>query len=131
MKIEYIKIDRRHLAIASSASEELQAQGVNNTQECGRRRKLKSDEESEKLGGGARQTVQTLGFPFLDLRHRRHLSCSKPTIMADRRRINGPPGGTRPAVFASLLESGTGATDRARRQRQPTELRKICKNRYN
>lgn len=46
--------------------------------------------------------------------------------MADRRRINGPPGGTRPAVYASLLESDTGAADRARRQRQPTELRKIC-----
>lgn len=46
--------------------------------------------------------------------------------MADRRRINGPPGGTRPAVYASLLESDTGAADRARRQRQPAELRKIC-----
>ncbi|KAJ5587083.1 uncharacterized protein N7459_002848 [Penicillium hispanicum] len=45
--------------------------------------------------------------------------------MADRRRINGPPGGTRPAVFASLQQSGTGAADRARRQRQPTELRKL------
>ncbi|KAJ6102268.1 hypothetical protein N7486_004695 [Penicillium sp. IBT 16267x] len=44
--------------------------------------------------------------------------------MNDRRRINGPPGGTRPAVFASHLESSS-ATDRARRERQPTELRKI------
>ncbi|KAJ5433384.1 Exosome complex component MTR3 [Penicillium daleae] len=46
-------------------------------------------------------------------------------MMADRRRINGPPGGTRPAVFASNLQSGTSATDRAQRQRQPSELRKI------
>ncbi|KAJ5102076.1 3' exoribonuclease family protein [Penicillium alfredii] len=45
--------------------------------------------------------------------------------MTDRRRINGPPGGTRPAVYASLLQSATGAADRAQRQRQPTDLRKI------
>ncbi|OQE27484.1 hypothetical protein PENSTE_c004G05989 [Penicillium steckii] len=45
--------------------------------------------------------------------------------MNDRRRVNGPPGGTRPPVYASLLQSGTGAGDRAQRQRQPTELRKI------
>ncbi|KAJ5295576.1 hypothetical protein PENANT_c001G11211 [Penicillium antarcticum] len=45
--------------------------------------------------------------------------------MADRRRINGPPGGTRPPVFASVQQSSTGAADRARRQRQPAELRKI------
>lgn len=46
--------------------------------------------------------------------------------MADRRRINGPPGGTRPVVYASLLESKTGAADRAQRLRKPAELRKIC-----
>ncbi|CAG7922653.1 unnamed protein product [Penicillium olsonii] len=45
--------------------------------------------------------------------------------MADRRRINGPPGGTRPPVYASLQESTTGAAQRAQRQRQPAELRKI------
>ncbi|KAJ5894079.1 3' exoribonuclease family protein [Penicillium taxi] len=45
--------------------------------------------------------------------------------MNDRRRINGPPGGTRPPVYASLLESGTGAVERAHRQRQPVDLRKI------
>ncbi|KAJ5123261.1 hypothetical protein N7448_009358 [Penicillium atrosanguineum] len=46
-------------------------------------------------------------------------------MMADRRRVNGPSGGTRPAVFASLAESGTGVSERAQRQRQPSELRKI------
>ncbi|KAJ5690542.1 Exosome complex component MTR3 [Penicillium macrosclerotiorum] len=48
-------------------------------------------------------------------------------MMADRRRVNGPPGGTRPVVFASTAQSGTGAAERPRRQRQPTDLRKICK----
>lgn len=47
--------------------------------------------------------------------------------MADRRRNNGPPGGTRPPVFASLLRSATGeAAERPHRTRQPNELRKIC-----
>ncbi|KAJ5367135.1 hypothetical protein N7541_001076 [Penicillium brevicompactum] len=45
--------------------------------------------------------------------------------MADRRRVNGPPGGTRAPVFAFLQESSTGAAERAQRQRQPAELRKI------
>ncbi|KAJ5165956.1 hypothetical protein N7492_006252 [Penicillium capsulatum] len=45
--------------------------------------------------------------------------------MTDRRRINGPPSGTRPVVFAPVAQSGTGAGDRPRRQRQPAELRKI------
>ncbi|OJJ37518.1 hypothetical protein ASPWEDRAFT_182381 [Aspergillus wentii DTO 134E9] len=46
--------------------------------------------------------------------------------MTDRRRINGPPSGTRPAVFASLLKSASGApTERPQRQRQSNELRKI------
>lgn len=54
---------------------------------------------------------------------------SKSCVMTDRRRINGPPGGTRPPVFASLLKSATGAaTERPVRTRQPNELRKICKN---
>lgn len=47
--------------------------------------------------------------------------------MADRRRVNGPPSGTRPTVFASSIQSQSGAaTERPRRQRQPNELRKIC-----
>lgn len=45
--------------------------------------------------------------------------------MTDRRRINGPPSGTRPAVFASALKRPVPTTDRPARQRQPTELRKI------
>lgn len=49
--------------------------------------------------------------------------------MNDRRRVNGPPGGTRPPVYASLLQSGTGADTRAQRQRQPSDLRKICMQR--
>ncbi|KAL2829260.1 3' exoribonuclease family, domain 1-domain-containing protein [Aspergillus cavernicola] len=45
--------------------------------------------------------------------------------MTDRRRINGPSGGTRPPVFASSIKSTTTATERPQRQRQPNELRKI------
>ncbi|KAL1998995.1 hypothetical protein VTN02DRAFT_5218 [Thermoascus thermophilus] len=46
--------------------------------------------------------------------------------MTDRRRINGPPSGTRPPVFVSLLKSATGAAaERPTRTRQPAELRKI------
>ncbi|KAL1986987.1 hypothetical protein VTN96DRAFT_5143 [Rasamsonia emersonii] len=46
--------------------------------------------------------------------------------MTDRRRINGPPSGTRPPVFASLLRSATGAAvERPQRTRRPNELRKI------
>ncbi|KLJ13801.1 hypothetical protein EMPG_11301 [Blastomyces silverae] len=49
--------------------------------------------------------------------------------MADKRRINGPPGGTRPPVFASSLLSSDGqrsvALERPIRTRKPDELRKI------
>ncbi|BCS20020.1 3' exoribonuclease family protein [Aspergillus puulaauensis] len=45
--------------------------------------------------------------------------------MTDRRRINGPSGGTRPPVFASSIESTTTTAERPQRQRQPNELRKI------
>ncbi|KAI9373661.1 exoribonuclease family protein [Aspergillus egyptiacus] len=46
--------------------------------------------------------------------------------MTDRRRINGPPGGTRPPVFASSIKpTSITATERPQRQRQPNELRKI------
>ncbi|PGH33219.1 hypothetical protein GX50_03981 [[Emmonsia] crescens] len=49
--------------------------------------------------------------------------------MADKRRINGPPGGTRPPVFASSLLSSDGqrsvALERPIRTRRPDELRKI------
>ena len=45
----------------------------------------------------------------------------------DRRRVNGPPSGTRPAVFASSIKSASAtATERPKRQRQSNELRKIC-----
>ena len=50
----------------------------------------------------------------------------KPCVMTDRRRVNGPPSGTRPAIFASALKTATTATDRPTRQRQPTDLRRIC-----
>jgi len=42
--------------------------------------------------------------------------------MTDRRRINGPPSGTRPPVFAP--STGTAA-ESPKRMRRPTELRKI------
>ncbi|KAL4893475.1 3' exoribonuclease family, domain 1-domain-containing protein [Aspergillus ambiguus] len=45
--------------------------------------------------------------------------------MTDRRRINGPPSGTRPPVFASSLNAVPGDATRPQRQRQPNELRKI------
>ncbi|KKK21271.1 hypothetical protein P175DRAFT_0427280 [Aspergillus ochraceoroseus IBT 24754] len=46
--------------------------------------------------------------------------------MTDRRRINGPPSGTRPPVFASSIKSTSVTTsERPQRQRQPNELRKI------
>ncbi|KAL5355766.1 3' exoribonuclease family, domain 1-domain-containing protein [Aspergillus floccosus] len=45
--------------------------------------------------------------------------------MTDRRRINGPPSGTRPPVFSSSLNAVPGAAIRPQRQRQPNELRKI------
>ena len=43
----------------------------------------------------------------------------------DRRRVNGPPGGTAPPVYA-LAATGKTATA-ANRTRQPNEIRKICK----
>ncbi|KAL4946375.1 hypothetical protein BDV06DRAFT_182889 [Aspergillus oleicola] len=45
--------------------------------------------------------------------------------MTDRRRINGPPGGTRPPVFASSITKSATPIERPQRQRQPNELRKI------
>ncbi|KAL2361973.1 hypothetical protein RJZ56_005139 [Blastomyces dermatitidis] len=49
--------------------------------------------------------------------------------MADKRRINGPPGSTRPPVFASSLLSSDGqrsvTLERPIRTRKPDELRKI------
>jgi hypothetical protein len=48
-------------------------------------------------------------------------------IMADRRRNNGPPSGTRAPVYASLLRSAAGeGAERPQRTRKPTDLRKIC-----
>ncbi len=50
---------------------------------------------------------------------------TKSTVsMTDRRRINGPSGGTAPPVFASSLSSKSSS--RAKRTREPDELRKIC-----
>ncbi len=50
--------------------------------------------------------------------------------MTDKRRINGPLGGTRPTVFASSLLSSEGQAPIAREQpertRKPNELRRIC-----
>ncbi|KAL9620391.1 MAG: hypothetical protein Q9160_005091 [Pyrenula sp. 1 TL-2023] len=43
--------------------------------------------------------------------------------MGDRRRINGPAGGTNPPVFAAPL--GSDATVKPRRTRQPNQLRQI------
>ena len=43
----------------------------------------------------------------------------------DRRRVNGPPGGTVPPVYAVALNSKTATA--ANRTRQPNEIRKICK----
>ena len=49
------------------------------------------------------------------------------TIMTDRRRINGPQGGTVPPIFASLLaDNDESRLERPARTRQPNELRKIC-----
>ena len=46
----------------------------------------------------------------------------------DRRRVNGPPGGTAPPVYAVAPNSKTATT--ANRTRQPNEIRKICKSRW-
>ena len=43
----------------------------------------------------------------------------------DRRRVNGPPGGTAPPVYAVAATSKTATA--ANRTRQPNEIRKICK----
>ncbi len=44
--------------------------------------------------------------------------------MTDRRRANGPPGGTASPVFLSSLDNKTASL--AKRTRDPDELRKIC-----
>ena len=44
--------------------------------------------------------------------------------MTDRRRINGPPGGTAPPVFSFSLTGKNSSP--AKRARAPDELRKIC-----
>lgn len=47
--------------------------------------------------------------------------------MSDRRRINGPSGGTAPPVFASTLVAPESLqSQRPGRTRKPDELRKIC-----
>lgn len=91
---------------------------------------------AKKPNGARRWGLQTVQTPKISVSgtstiaiSRQLQYCAKSPKMADRRRINGPPGGTRPPVFASLQESSTGIANRAQRQRQPTELRKICMNR--
>jgi hypothetical protein len=44
--------------------------------------------------------------------------------MGDRRRVNGPPGGTLVPTFHQLHEGQT--TRQPGRSRKPNELRKIC-----
>lgn len=85
------------------------------------RKEREKSRENAKVETNSANIIET-GFPFLAPT----FTSSKSCVMTDRRRINGPPGGTRPAVYASLLQSATGAADRAQRQRQPTDLRKIC-----
>ncbi|KAH0547769.1 hypothetical protein FGG08_000026 [Glutinoglossum americanum] len=48
-----------------------------------------------------------------------------PAAMTDRRRINGPPGGSSPVIFASSLGIGGRSVKRPSRIRPPDELRKI------
>ena len=57
-----------------------------------------------------------------------HNWCSLPEIrsfcvMSDRRRVNGPPGGTAGATYAQSI---AGAARQPQRTRKPNELRKIC-----
>jgi hypothetical protein len=71
-------------------------------------------------------------FNLMSARWHRHFptrpfSHSK-SDMTDRRRLNGPLGGTSPPVFASILKGGDGLHKlRPVRMRSPSELRKICK----
>ena len=44
--------------------------------------------------------------------------------MTDRRRVNGPSGGTAPPVFTAFLSNETASAEK--RTRAPNELRKIC-----
>ncbi len=49
-------------------------------------------------------------------------------IMTDRRRVNGPPGGTAPPAFASSpTVAKVALAERKGRTRAPSELRKICR----
>jgi hypothetical protein len=56
-----------------------------------------------------------------------HISPDHPN-MNDRRRINGPSGGTAPPLFASTLSNSADQlqSSRPRRTRRADELRKIC-----
>lgn len=48
--------------------------------------------------------------------------------MADRRRVNGPAGGTSAPLFASFItKDATTALQRPERLRKPNEPRKMCK----
>lgn len=48
--------------------------------------------------------------------------------MLDKRRVNGPPGGTKAPVFATVLPADEGAA-RPKRSRKAKELRKMCTSR--
>lgn len=50
-------------------------------------------------------------------------------MLADRRRINGPPGGTSAPVYSKYIQKdATAQTERPSRIRQPNVLRKMCKS---
>ena len=51
-------------------------------------------------------------------------SCSH--NMTDRRRNNGPAGGTEPILFSCMTKLGTGKPDRPTRTRADEQLRKVC-----
>ena len=46
--------------------------------------------------------------------------------MTDRRRVNGPPGGTAPPVFTASLRKKTASAEQ--HTRAPDEIRKICES---
>lgn len=96
--------------------------------------KWKFEVESEQ------QNSWKLGPPFRILqvelhflnqeRHIRHEEkFSRTGIMTDRRRINGPPGGTVPPIYTATLTSRESIlARRPTRNRAPEQPRKICKS---
>jgi len=75
---------------------------------------------SKKVTNASRQQTR-LSFCLSELySHTTHAA------MADRRRINGPPSGTAPPVYASTLSPSEQQSQRPRRTRASNQLRKIC-----